>query len=116
MNERIVSDDQGNKYLLRDEPIHPWRWRGLVLWIVIFTGITFWTLVQNREAVHDLQINRARVTALRHTNCALQQFLLSARDARERAAVNETNPAAKRVDVAAARQYNRLAQAFTGSC
>lgn len=116
MSHQIISDDEGNKYLLRDEPIHPWRWRGLAVWVIIFTGVTFWVLVQNRQAVNDLRNNRAKVAALLHTNCALQKFLLSARDARAHAAVHDKDPAARHVDQRAAKQYGKLARTFDGAC
>jgi len=34
----------------RREPIHPWRWKLLSLWIILFTLFAFWSI---RDARHE---------------------------------------------------------------
>lgn len=72
-----------------DRSIHPWRWRMLTLWILVFTIAVGYALHDNRDLIksnrtlikttHD---QAASVYALQQTNCGLVKFLLTARKAR----------------------------------
>lgn len=92
-------------------PIHPWRWRGLVLWIILFTALTFW-------AIRGLEHQSATVTELQRTNCGLEKFILQARVTRWQAYVEKQDVA----DLSAVVGYERLAAPFvhnheaTGNC
>lgn len=33
--------------------VHPWRWRLLAIWIILFTAIAFWGMRTNRETARD---------------------------------------------------------------
>jgi hypothetical protein len=57
------------------EPIHPWRWRALTAWIVIFSIVVIVELNRISE-------QSATVAQLQHTNCGLEKFLLTARKSR----------------------------------
>jgi hypothetical protein len=61
--------------LVVNEPIHPWRWRALTVWVVVFTLIVFF-------ALRAIENQSAKVTQLQKTNCGLEQFLLTARTTR----------------------------------
>jgi hypothetical protein len=118
MHEHKVTDDDGNEYWQRDEPIHPWRWRGLVIWIIIFTVVIFVSLRTQRGAVHRLQEDKASIASLqdtiselRRTDCALRRFLLKAREARLKTAESEYGEL-RQADLDAARGYLALANIF----
>ena len=36
----------------RPAPVHPWRWRALTVWVVIFTLVTAWAVNRGNQA-HD---------------------------------------------------------------
>lgn len=93
----------------RPEPIHPWRWRFLGVWIFIFTFLVFWAVRVNRESIADLKQNKAAVNQLRDTNCALREFILAAQQSRERAAKAEKDPKARANDLNTALVYEKLA-------
>lgn len=40
------------------EPIHPWRWRILWIWMLVFSALTFWLFHDARQA----RIDSCRVT------------------------------------------------------
>lgn len=97
--------------------VHPYRWFALTLWILVFTGITFVLIRQNREAVHDVKVTKASVLQLQRTNCALRGFLLAAGQARVRSAKNDVTLRQRESDLRAAASYARLAHTFDGrSC
>lgn len=127
-DEKMVdSIQQRNPHLLPQEPIHPWRWRFLAAWIIIFTALAFIAIRSGRENSSDinrtvivlkrsnaqLRQSKASIVQLQRTNCGLKQFLLAARAARLRAARIE-NGAQKASDFEAAKGYKRLASTFTG--
>ena len=90
--------------------IHPWRWRALTAWIVIFSVAVFVTLALTRSQTVD-------VTKLERTNCGLKIFLLTARRTRLDEAKREVGQA-QADDLAAAEGYRLLAERFTaiGNC
>lgn len=51
------------------EPIHPWRWRALALWIILFTVLVIWAIVQSRNSVHGISKNRKETF---YNNCKTQ--------------------------------------------
>lgn len=95
---------------MEKDAIHPWRWRFLALWIIIFTAVTFY-------GIASVQSDSARATALERTNCGLKIFLLTARHARINTARREVGTARKS-DLEAAHGYQVLADRFTavGHC
>lgn len=105
-----VTQEEAKRVALVLKVRHRWLWRGLALWIVAFSLITFYALHQNRT-------NSAKVHSLQKTNCNLKTFLLQARQTRLDTASAE-NGDAKKNDLAAARGYVVLAQQLTevGSC
>lgn len=92
------------------EPIHPWRWRGITVWIVVFTAIVFYSLQSTRD-------QSATLRQLQATNCSLKNFLLTAQQARLNTASHETGVRRKQ-DLQAAGGYKLLADRFTevGKC
>lgn len=99
-----------DRWLHPRDSIHPWRWRALTLWIIIFTALTF-------LALRNLDNTTAKIAQLEQTNCGLKVFLLTARDARIRQA-NNSSGRAKDANLRAARGYQDLAERFTavGNC
>lgn len=65
-----------------DRVIHPWRWRMLTVWIVIFTLAVGYGIRNNRDLIHRTQDQSAKVESLQQTNCGLTLTLLTARLAR----------------------------------
>lgn len=72
-----------------DRSIHPWRWRALTLWIIIFTIAVGYSIrdnrgliKSNRNLIKTTRDQAASVHALQQTNCGLAKFLLIARKAR----------------------------------
>lgn len=114
--------------------IHPWRWRALGVWIVIFTVIVIWSIhtsnntssnanrlaKTNSEIILDLKHTKASVVSLEKTNCSLKVFLLTARKTRYDAAVRESKLGdikAAGQDQQAADGYKQLADRFnTDNC
>lgn len=114
--------------------IHPWRWRMLALWIVVFTIVSLVyanssrhtarsadkTSSQTQALVVDLNRTKATVAQLQKTNCSLKIFLLTARKSRYDAYAHELkeSPKVAAGDLAAARNYTQLADQFKvgGEC
>lgn len=95
------------------QPIHPWRWRFVAVWIVIFTIATGYAIRSNRENINELKDAKASVQALQRTNCGLRNFLLTAKQAREKAA--QTSTGQIRLDnLQAAAGYKNLLKPFHG--
>jgi nicotinamide riboside transporter PnuC len=107
----FVTQEEADKIALVLKQRHARRWRGLAVWIIVFTVITFWALhsVRNQAAtVHDLQ----------HTNCNLKSFLLSAKAVRITAANDPKQKESRTINLKAAVGYQVLADNITavGHC
>lgn len=94
---------------VEQRPIHPWRWRFLAVWILIFTALVFIAIRQNRSAISQLNANKASLVSLQKTNCALRSFLHAAyavriKTAHDKKADSKTRVAARE----AAQGYFRL--------
>lgn len=96
----------------KQRPIHPWRWRFIAVWILIFTVLVFIAIRQNRSAISQINHDKASIIQLERTNCALKSFLLQAEKARLKTAHDDKTPAQKQADLAAAAGYHRLARLF----
>jgi cell division protein FtsB len=118
-------DDDGNECRVATYPIHEARWWALTVWIAIFTVVVILLGVDNRQAIHDLEKQKANVAQLQRTNAvlartvshlkttnqSLRNFLLQACIVRANAARHETGE--KRAnDIRAAKGYQRLASLF----
>jgi hypothetical protein len=96
-----------NPHLQR--PIHPWRWRFIALWIIVFTALVFWAIRENRSAIDQLNENKASIISLERTNCALRSFLHSAYTVRVKTAHDQkADPKAREAAREAALGYYRL--------
>ena len=128
--EKGIQGKQGEpgKY----EALHVWRWRALMAWIVIFTGVTIFVLSksnhavsqsqtaasqanqiskENTELIKELAVAKANVQSLQRTNCGLEIFLLTARKARYESTLHEVGPK-KDLDRQAVNSYKVLAKKF----
>lgn len=91
---------------------HPWRWKALALWIVVFSLVVGW-------AIRSVDETSAKIDDLQKTNCNTKVFLLTAAN---RAEVQSEQPGitAEERDANndAARIYRNLANNFTavGEC
>jgi hypothetical protein len=94
-----------------DDSIHPWRWRAVVIWIVIFTVVVVYALHRQFITTDELKSDKASIAQLRTTNCGLERFLLTARKTRWRLYKQHHNPA----DLAAVKGYEKLVGPFTNS-
>lgn len=113
MSELYEKDDDGVLHPYdEDPPIHPNRWRALLLWIIAFTAITFWLIGDNRHAIDDLKKAKASIHSLQNTNCRQRNFLVAAHNVRMAAANAETGRA-RQTDLAAATAYRALIQGYT---
>lgn len=90
------------------EPIHPWRWRFLAIWIAIFTLACGYAIRNNRESISQVKRESARVAALQKTNCGLARFLLTARKTRWASYLNSHDKA----DIQAVKGYEKLVEPF----
>jgi hypothetical protein len=61
-----------------DHPIHPWRWRALTVWCIIFTVLVFWAIRTNRSQISQLHNTKANLVSLERTDCTLRDFLFTA--------------------------------------
>lgn len=57
----------------RRAPVHPWRWRALTLWIVVFTAVVLWAIITLRNTqtnfAAERAANRARFVASDYELC-----------------------------------------------
>jgi len=101
----------------RPSEIHPWRWRALTFWIIVFSISVFFALRQNSNQSAELKEQSATLVQLEKTNCNTKVFLLTAREARLDSA--DTNFGIQREsDLKAAAGYKAIADNFTaiGRC
>lgn len=109
-----------NPQLMPREPIHPWRWRMLTLWIIIFSVVVGIETQDNRSSIRELKETKANIQSLQATNCGLKKFLLTAKRARTDAASTEKNKVVRKADLEAAKGYAQLLKPFTpeatGNC
>lgn len=91
---------------------HPWRWKLLSIWIIIFTILVFWGLRTNRQAVHRLKQDKASIIQLERTNCGLRKTLTTARAARVSASEQDKSQRRKRTDLAAIKGYDEVLKFF----
>lgn len=96
---------------MNDRPIHPWRWRFIALWIIIFSVLVFWALRSNRSAITEINRDKASIASLERTNCALKEFLQQAEATRLHVASREKGRQ-RVLDLRAARGYRRLGHLF----
>lgn len=83
---------------------HRWRWRVLAVWIVVFSVVVGW-------GMQNLSDTKADISNLKATNCALVQFLVTAREARLEDA-KHARGSKRAADLQAAYSYKRLIDAF----
>lgn len=62
--------------LFKPDPheIHPWRWRMLTVWIVIFTAVVMYAIYENKARVHDIQ--QSRVYSCQQTKLDFRHLIL----------------------------------------
>lgn len=116
---RVVYIKDENGVLHQIQPIHPWRWRALTTWIIIFTAVAiiFGSILQNQ--VQDVKTTKASIVSLQHTNCRQRNFLVAAYNIRTTSADHETG-VKRSADLAAAKSYRVLIGGYgpdaLGSC
>jgi hypothetical protein len=87
-------------------PVHPWRWRALTIWIVVFTGVMLYSF-------HSVDDTTAKIRDLQKTNCNTKVFLLTAAERNQVAADLKSNPPAeRRANRRAAASYRVIANNF----
>lgn len=57
--------------VIEKEPIHPYRWAALTIWVCAFSAIVIWSVIQTRNNVHAIQQNRKEVI---FNNCRNQNM------------------------------------------
>lgn len=62
---KVVEKEQSEPE--KKEAIHPWRWRALAVWIVLFTLVGIWAIHNgrslsdsNKERIADIQVSRVK--------------------------------------------------------
>jgi hypothetical protein len=105
--ERPVYFKDENGEIVQVRPIHPWRWKGIYVWIILFTAaaILFGHILQ--QQVQDVKNTKASIVSLQSTNCRQRNFLVAAHNARVRSANSETG-AIRQADLDAAKSYELL--------
>jgi hypothetical protein len=69
--EIIEHHTEHKETVVEREPIHPWRWRALAVWIVVFSLIVVWAVAKTRSNVHAINQSRVEVAL---ENCRSQNL------------------------------------------
>lgn len=93
---------------------HPWRWRLIQVWIIVFTIVVAILIGDNHTQIKNVIVNKASIIQLQQTNCRLKAFLVQAEISRLQLVKHESGTI-KQLDLKAAISYYKLATAFDSS-
>lgn len=55
----------GVALVIEKEPIHPWRWLFISIWIIIFTAVVIWILHDQRNTINKIKTAQTALCVMR---------------------------------------------------